>query len=408
MTEFTDKELIRMMEEGESERVEFKEEMTGDAAQAIRKAICAFANDLPGHGNPGVVFVGVKDDGTVSGVQVTDRLLSQLADMKTDGNIVPPPSLSVEKRALQGKEVAVVTVQPSNSPPVRYKGAAHIRTGSRQGIATIQDEVRLREKRIHGDRPFDLQPIPTSGLTDLNLAQFENEYLPRAFSDEVRAANSRSVEERLAVTKMIHSVANPVATLLGILTIGKSPQDFIPGARIQFLKIDSDEYDDNVVDELNAVGSISDILRRLDEKLMSHNRATVEFAAHEVEQRIERYPPDALRQIIRNAVMHRTYEGTNAPVRVTWYRNRIEVLSPGGPFGVVNADNFGQPGFADYRNPNLAEAMRTLGYVQRFGMGIFIANRELEKAGHPKLAFDFPENFVLVTIKGKSARGEKS
>jgi len=75
---------------------------------------------------------------------------------------------------------------------------------------------------------------------------------------------------------------------------------------------------------------------------------------------------------------------------------------------VVNADNFGQPGFADYRNPNLAEAMRTLGYVQRFGMGIVIANRALKEAGYPELEFDFPENFVLVTIKGKPIKGAKS
>jgi len=408
MTELTDEELLRLIDEGESERVEFKESMTGDAAQAIRKAICAFANDLPGRGLPGVVLVGVKDDGSVGGLQVTERLLSQLADMKTDGNIVPPPSLSVEKRALHGGDVAVVTVQPSNSPPVRYKGAVHIRIGARQGIATTQDEVRLREKRIHGDRPFDLQPVPTSGVSDLDLTRFENEYLPQAFSSDARAANSRSTEEKLAVTKMIDAVDNPVATVLGLLAIGKSPQDFLPGARIQFLKIDSDEYDDNVVDELNVGGAISDMLRRLDEKLMSHNRRAVKFTARDVEQRTELYPSDALMQITRNAVMHRTYEGTNAPIRITWYRSRIEVLSPGGTFGVVNADNFGKPGFADYRNPNLAEAMRTLGYVQRFGMGIVIANRALKEAEYPELEFAFPENFVLVTIKGKPIKGAKS
>lgn len=408
MTELTDEELIRLIKGGESDRVEFKEAMTGDAAQAIRKAVCAFANDLPGRGLPGIVFVGVKDDGSVGGLQVTERLLSQLADMKTDGNIVPPPSMSVEKRALHGKDVAVVTVQPSNSPPVRYKGAVHIRTGARQDIATRQDEVRLREKRVHGDRPFDLQPIPTSGIADLDLTRFENEYLTKAVFAEARAANSRSVEERLEVTKMIDAVDNPAATVLGLLTIGKSPQDFIPGARIQFLKIDSEEYDDNVVDEDNIGGAIPDMLRRLDDKLMSHNRRAVEFTAREVERRTEMYPPDALMQITRNAVMHRTYQGTNAPTRVTWYNNRIEVLSPGGTFGVVNAGNFGKPGFADYRNPNLAEAMRTLGYVQRFGMGIFIANRALEEAGHPQLEFDFPENFVSVTIKGKSTKGATS
>ena len=47
--------------------------------------------------------------------------------------------------------------------------------------------------------------------------------------------------------------------------------------------------------------------------------------------------------------------------------DRIEVLSPGGAFGVVTVENFGQPGLTDYRNPNLAEAMKYLGYVQRFG-----------------------------------------
>ena len=66
--------------------------------------------------------------------------------------------------------------------------------------------------------------------------------------------------------------------------------------------------------------------------------------------------------------MHRTYESTNAPVRVSWFSDRIEILSPGGPFGAVTADTFGQHGITDYRNPNLA--MRTLGFVQRFGVGI--------------------------------------
>ena len=49
--------------------------------------------------------------------------------------------------------------------------------------------------------------------------------------------------------------------------------------------------------------------------------------------------------------MHRTYEATNMPIRVYWFNDRIEVISPGGAFGVVTAANFGQPGLTDYRNP---------------------------------------------------------
>ena len=129
MPNFTERELLQIIEAGESDRVEFKESLSGDAATRIREAICAFANDLPDHRMLGLVFVGVKNDGTMGNLSVTDRLLQQLADMKTDGNILPPPSLTVEKRVLRGRDVAVISVQPSDSPPVRFKGAIHVRTG---------------------------------------------------------------------------------------------------------------------------------------------------------------------------------------------------------------------------------------------------------------------------------------
>ncbi len=56
----------------------------------------------------------------------------------------------------------------------------------------------------------------------------------------------------------------------------------------------------------------------------------------------------AIHQIVYNAVMHRTYEETNAPTRVYWYNDRIEITSPGGPYGNVTPENFGKPGITDY------------------------------------------------------------
>ena len=399
MPDFRDEELLQIIRDGESDCVEFKESLSGDAPTRIREAICAFANDLPNHEKPGLVFVGVKDDRTIDNLLVTNQLLQQLADLKTDGNIVPPPSLTVEKYLLQGQQVAVVSVQPSDSPPVRCKGAIHIRTGPRRSIATAQDERILNEKRRHGDRPFDVQPVPTAGVPDLNLTQFENEYLAQAFSEEVRIANDRNREEQLATTKMIVAADQPVATILGILTIGKNPQDFVPGAYLQFLRIDGSELTDDILDSEDIGGAIPDLLRRLDDKLRAHNRIAVNFTASAVEQRTVLYPIPALQQIIRNAIMHRTYEATNAPVHVSWFNDRIEVLSPGSAFGTVTAENFGQPGFTDYRNPNLAEAMRTLGYVQHYGMGIPIARKQLKATGLPEPEFKVHDNHVQVTIK---------
>ena len=397
MAGFTEKELLQLIAAGESDRVEFKEALAGDAPTRIREAICAFANDLPDHKVPGLVFVGVKDDGTIGDLAVTDRLLQQLADMKTDGNILPPPSLSVEKQVLRGQDVAIISVQPSDSPPVRFKGAIHVRTGPRRGLATAQDERILNEKRRSGDRPFDIQPIPAAGLSDLNLTQFANEYLAQAFSDEILVANDRSLNEQLAATKMIVALDQPTATVLGLLTIGKNPQDFLPGAYVQFLRIDGRELSDDIIDSEDMRGAIPDLLRRINDKLISHNRIAVAIATGAVEQRAALYPIEALQQIIWNAVMHRTYEGTHTPVRITWFNDRIEIMSPGGAFGTVDAENFGQPGFTDYRNPNLADAMKTLGYVQRFG--IAIAKRQLADAGHPEPEFEVSDNFVCVTIK---------
>lgn len=403
MPSFTEAELLQIIATGEADCVEFKESLAGDAPTRIREAICAFANDLAGHEKPGLVFVGVKDDGTIGHLAVTDRLLQQLADMKTDGNIVPPPSLTVAKHTLQGKEVAVVAVQPSNSPPVRFKGAIHVRIGPRRGIATAQDERILNEKRRYGDRPFDLQPIPTASLSDLNLTQFEHEYLTAAFSHEILAANDRSLHEQLAATKMIVAADQPTATVLGILAIGKNPQDFLPGAYVQFLRINGNEYADEIIDAQEIRGAIPELLRQLEEKLTAHNRIAVDVTTSYLEQRTELYPMEALHQITRNAVMHRTYEGTNAPVHVYWFNDRIEVLSTGGAFGSVTIERFGEPGLVDYRNPNLADAMKTLGFVQRFGLGISIAKQQLAAAGHPKPEFDISNNFVRVTVKARGA-----
>jgi ATP-dependent DNA helicase RecG len=399
MTNYSDEQLERMLTDLESDLVERKESFQGTAPTTVREAVCAFANDLPAHGQAGVVFVGARDDGSPAGLTVTDELLRNLADVKTDGNTVPPPSLTVGKRVLRGAEMAVLIVEPSDSPPVRYRGRVHIRIGPRRGIATAQDERILNEKRRHRDRPFDVQPVASAALGDLNRRFFESEYLPAAVAPDILGQNDRTYEQRLAVTKMIVTAEEPVPTALGILVLGISPRDFVPGAYIQFLRIAGRELADPITDEQVIDGLVSDVLRRIDEKLVAHNRTAVEFTSGSVESRRQRYPLAALQQLVRNAVMHRSYEATNAPVRVSWFDDRIEILSPGGTYGAVTPENFGQPGLADYRNPNLAEALRVLGFVQRYGVGIPTARRELERNGNPAPEFTVEPTYVSAIVR---------
>lgn len=399
MGSVSDEELERLLDDIESDRVERKERLGGDAPNKIREAICAFANDLPDHRAPGVVFVGVDDDGVVLGEPINDALLLKLADMKSDGNILPFPSMTVEKRRLRGQEVAVIVVQPADAPPVHYKGRIYIRTGPRRGIASKQDERILNERRRYHDLPFDLQPIPSSAIDDLSQRVFEEEYLPQSVAAEVLAANDRTYPERLAAARMICSVDDPTPTLIGHLAIGNRTRDFIPSAYVQLLRIDGLELSDPIVDEAAIDGPLRQLVQALDAKLRAHVRTAVDLTSGPVEVRHPDYPMEALDQLARNAIMHRTYESTHAPVRITWFNDRIEIASPGGPYGQVTAADFGQPGVVDYRNPTLAEAMKTLGLVQRFGVGIATARKALVRNGNPPLEFQVTDRAVLAIVR---------
>lgn len=398
---FTDEELLLLLDDIESDRTERKGSLKGNTPEKARQAVCAFANDLPNHNEPGVLFVGVNDDGTSSHEPITDKMLISLADMKTDGGILPLPVLSVGKRILKGKELAVVTVMPSDMPPVKYKGRIWIRTGPRRAFASEQEERILNEKRKHKTLPFDLYPIRMASISDLSRIRFENEYLPQAFAADVLQANERSYEERLSSCKMIVSPQDSTPTVLGLLALGKSPQDFLPGARIQFLRIDGTELADPVIDEEDIRGAVVDILRRMEEKLKAHNRAGVDINSRPTHELNQPYPLSAVNQVLYNAVLHRTYEGTNTPVKVYWFNDRIEIHSPGGPYGSVTPENFGEPGITDYRNPNMADVLKTFGYIQAFGRGIATARREMQNNGNPPPEFDANPGAVLCILKSK-------
>ena len=399
VTTYSDQELEQRLVDLESDCAERKESFRGDSPNTVREAVCAFANDLPDHRCGGLVFIGAHNDGSPSGLPITDELLLQLADIKTDGNIGPPPTLTIAKRRLLGAEMAVITVEPADSPPVRYKGRVYIRIGPRRGTASAQDERILNEKRRYRDRPFDVQPVFAANLSDLDRRFFEEAYLPAAFAPDVLEANDRSYEQQLASTKMIVAADSPTPTVLGVLVLANRTRDFLPGAYIQFLRIAGQTLDDPIVDELLMDGTIHDILQRIDDKMVSHNRTAINFTSGPVERRAQPYPLVALQQFMRNAVLHRSYETTHAPVRATWYDDRIEIANPGGPFGAVTPENFGAPGITDYRNPNLAEALRVLGYVQRYGVGIPTARRALAQNRNPPPEFTVQPSYVSVTVR---------
>lgn len=394
-----DLELESLFRDLESDRVERKASDTD--RNKIRQAVCAFANDLPNYRKPGVIFVGVNDDGSCANLTVTDGLLLRLTDMRSDGNILPFPVLTVSKKVIEGCDVVVVVVEPSDAPPVRFNGRTWIRVGPRRASATSEEERRLNEKRRAGDLPFDLRPLPSATIEDLNREFFQQTYLPFTLAPEVLAENQRSLTQQLASVRFTTPEPELCPTVLGILVVGRDPRQFIPGHYVQFLRIDGTELGDPIKDQKEINGSLLDILRILDETLQINISVALDLTSKSLEIQQPDYPIEALRQLARNAVMHRSYEQTNAPVKVYWFNDRVEITNPGGLFGQVNRENFGQ-GATDYRNPHLAGVMKDLGYVQRFGYGIPTAKQALKKNGNPSPVFSLNDTYTSVVIRRRT------
>ncbi len=392
--QMTDGELEALVTGPESERLERKEAIVADK---LREAICAFANDLPGSGQPGVVVVGVDDRGTPVGLQVSDQLLLTLSAMRDDGNIVPFPSLEVRKLDVSGGQVAVAIVQPSASPPVAYKGRVWIRVGPRRAIASPEEEQRLIERRRLSNLPFDCRPLASAGIEDLALDLFRNEVLPQLVAADVLAGNQRSVAQQVAALHFTDPSGH--ATPAGLLVCGIEPEDHLPGAYLQFLRFDGETLADPVLSIHRLGGPVTQIMRDIDEVVRINIGTRVAFAGRETESRRPDVPFEAVQQLVRNALIHRNYEGTNAPSRVNWFRDRVEIQSPGGPFGQVTVETFGEPGLTDYRNPSLAGTLGQLGFVQRFGAGIVIARAALASNGNPPMELHPTPTHVLVTAR---------
>jgi len=187
-------------------------------------------------------------------------------------------------------------------------------------------------------------------------------------------------------------------TAAGLLICGKDPRSWLPGAYVQFVRYPDADIGDIVQDHKEISGPLADIMRRMDE-VIDANVAVRADLSGSVQRDRSTYPLIALQELARNAVIHRTYEGTAAPVRLTWFSDRVEIASPGGPYGAVTLESFGAEGLTDYRNPTLGEAAKALGFIQRFGSGIPRARRALVRNGNPPPEFHVEPTYIHATIR---------
>ncbi len=392
----TEAELLTLMNALESDRIE-RTVSTTDTTK-FREAICAFSNDFANHRRSGFLLLGVHDkSGLACGLKATDELLRNLAGLRQDGEILPSPAMEVYKITLSdgSGDVLVVEVHPSDIPPVQYRGRVWIRVGTRKAVANEVEERILSERRVATAKTFDARACPEVSLDDLALDIFQNTYRKEAIAADVLAANHRPIEEQLAALRFFDLRRN-CPTNAAVLLFGKNARAIMPGAYVQYLKINGTLLSEDVSVSREFSGDLLTLARELDALLEGSLSEKPIRTSSLRDEMIWDYPKRSVREVLMNAICHRSYE-SNSPVRFYRFIDRIEIQNPGGLYGDASPDNF--PRCTDYRNPVLAEALKILGYVNRFGRGVIDAQNALSENGSAPASFEFQPNFVSVTLQ---------
>jgi len=385
----------------ETDRIEWKR--SPQDSDGLFQAACALANDLGASAAPGYLVLGVEKDGAVRGLDRTllDRIQQDISNRLRSTKIQPTPSFDLTLVDPDpGHSLLVVTIHPYPVPPVvTVEGIAWVRQGSSTCRATEADWQRLRERRPERSQPFDLRPLTGAGLEDLDTRRLRDLY-DAARLGELDDGTFPPFERWLTQRQLGRTVAgawrpNPAALLL----YGASPQSWLPGAKIEFVRYKGADPDTPVATRKTVTGTLPDQLDSVWALLSAHlESAPVPSGPTDGIRAtyLPQYPLDAQKELARNLVQHRLYEGTHAPGRIEWYADRIEFSNPGGPFGRASEGELGE--HTDYRNPVVTAGLVELGYVEQLGRGIRRVRLQLERNGNPPLVAE-TDGFTRVILR---------
>ncbi|MCR4812260.1 MAG: putative DNA binding domain-containing protein [Bacteroidales bacterium] len=378
----TKEELRELLHSTETYRVE-RTTSTGDMDK-FQEAICAFSNDLPNSRKNGYLILGTYDNGALSGLRVTDDLLKKIASIRSDGNILPLPMMSVERFEFPEGDLLVAEVLPSLLPPVRYRGRTFVRIGPRRDIASEAEERILLERRTSYMATFDAMPCLGASIKDIDTEYIKNDYLPQVVDPDLLATDKRDLKEQLSAIHL-YDLEHDCPTNAAIILFGKNPQYYMHGCYVQYVHFSGINNGGEILNEKQIKGCLCRMLPQLEsfvrDAVVTSRPVPIGMLR---EQTVFNYPELALRELLMNACMHRDYQ-SNMPIRLYQYDDRIEILNAGGLYGEARPENF--PTVNDYRNPIIAEAMRGLKYVNMFNRGIERVKTMFKENGNPEPTF---------------------
>ena len=250
-------------------------------------------------------------------------MLLQISNIRTDGNILPQPLMTVDKFSYENGDVLVAEVQPSEFPPVRYKGRIWVRVGPRKSIASEAEEKILTERRLSNVHTFDAMPCLGTTLSDLDVSVIKREFLPKAVAEDILAEDKRPMEEQLA-SLGLYDLRYNCPTNGAIILFGVNPERYLHGSYVQYVRFKGKDRAGDIVNEHKFSGNLCKGLAKIDtfiETSISQKRPIPVSVLRE--ETVYSYPYWATRELLMNSIMHRDYE-TNAPVLFYEYDDRMK------------------------------------------------------------------------------------
>jgi len=384
------RELIQLLKQGESRTLEFKRS-TGELREGLQ-TVCGFLN-----GSGGLVLFGVRPDGRPEGQEVSDHTLREIAQALD--RFEPPVNPAVERLPVgSGRDVLILRVEgTSDSVPFTFEGRPYERVGSTTRKMSQETYERLLLERAHARRRWENQPAVGVRLKDLDREEILRTREAAIQQRRISAGTSRNtgdILDRLGLRRD-GVITQAAQVLYGTRFQSDYPQCLLKMGRFRGTKITGDILD-NKQEHLHAFAMVREGMAFLDR--------TPPLSARFPEGKIFRedrlpVPPNALREILLNAVMHRDYSDYGGHVAIAVFDDRIEIRSTGRlPSGVTVAQLSG-PHRSELRNPLIAGAFHRTGAVGIWGRGTNRVIEECKRYGIAPPDFDDRGGGLVVTFR---------
>ena len=385
--------LIEEILKGESEKIEFKENAK---TNTYIKTVVAFAN-----GNGGKIVFGVKDNKEIVGVEnefeVMDGIINAISD-----NCYPMIVPDISLHTLENKTVILVEIEGGKKKPyyLKSKGmqkGTYIRSGATTRI--IEEDYVLKELVLEGENKyFDQQVCHGESVSDEEIEKF-CEWL-----EKLARKNSENDTEIRKITrntllnwKVLEEKNGKIfPTNAYILLSGK--KNWEVSRKIQ-CGVFKGETRSMFVDKKEFEGSIIMQLEKAYQYVLEKINLGSDIVGI---YRVDKYeiPPKSIREVIANAVIHRSYLEPN-DIQVALYDNRLEITSPGMLLSGVNVKRM-KEGYSKLRNRAIASVFAYVNIIEKWGSGIPRIMNEIREYGLQEPEFIIFENDFRVNIYRKN------